>query len=373
METQLAKAARNIYRYFNGLTDIRQVKKGLSYLFQTNDTIALDHNGESTGPDLDVFLTELQKQPGFPATLETWKHPMSDSEELKDKDATEFLRQVFSTLEHDKLIFTHKNVAAHEHRAKETWGDFHTIRPQTKAGWTLHVTRAGSGHYNCVRTKLDTEPGDILLFKPNAYLDCQRAEDSEEWYYNWVLFQAGNRIVDLLDWPEIAPGIFHIKAKSGEELDKITRVVDNIAMLGWSNDPNEVRIRATAVEHLMVRCNQLIESRGYHRTDPRIQAAISFIEENLFADLNIEMVAEAACLSVSGLTQLFKKQCGVSVMQWREEKRMTVACNKLIHSQKRIVQIAEELGYVNQMYFARCFRRHMKMSPSDYRRKYLEN
>nr|MDT0253901.1 helix-turn-helix domain-containing protein [Endozoicomonas sp.] len=347
------------------------VKKSLGYLFQEDDSVSSNEDEKEWGIDVDVFLSELQKQPRFSAIMEGWHDPMTGSYDLKDKDATEFLRQVFSILEDDKLIFTHKNVAAHEHRYKGSWNDFHTCRPQTKSGWTLHITRKGSGHYNCVRVSLDTQPGDILLFSPSAYLECKRSDSSEEWFYSWVLFQVDNRIIDLLDWPEVASGIYYIKAKQEQREENVVKVVDRLARLGWSNELNEVRIRATIVEHLMVRCNQLVESRGYHRKDPRIQTAINFIEDNLFTAININKVADAACLSVSGLTQLFKKQCGVSVMQWREEKRMTLACNHLIHSHKRIVQIAEDVGYVNQMYFARCFRRHMKMSPSDYRKKYL--
>ncbi len=101
------------------------------------------------------------------------------------------------------------------------------------------------------------------------------------------------------------------------------------------------------------------------------RSGTKYIEDHLFSELTTEKIAEAACLSVSSLTQLFKKRFGISIMQWREEKRMSTACNQLLHTNKKIVQIAEDLGYSNQMYFARCFKKHMKISPTDYRKQHL--
>ena len=99
---------------------------------------------------------------------------------------------------------------------------------------------------------------------------------------------------------------------------------------------------------------------------------MQFIEQNLFDELSINLIAEASNLSVSSLNRHFKREVGVPVMQWREEKRINLACQKLLNSNKRMIEIADELGYANQMYFTRCFRRYMKMSPTDYRKQHGE-
>ncbi|WP_153765781.1 helix-turn-helix domain-containing protein [Endozoicomonas sp. OPT23] len=366
METQLAHVARSLFKYYSGDTSLEQVRPAVSRLFAQKEVTETSTTGTPLGSRMKEFLASMKAEP----VVQKWKDRLESDEELSDEEAQQFLVQVFNTLENDQRFFNYQNVAGDTHFVRDTWNDYIVLRPEAKAGWTIHVTLEGSGTYNCVRTAMDTKPGDIMLFSPTAYLDARRSENSEEWAFCWTMFQADSHIMEMLNWPEVASGIHHIKAGSSENLKKVKDVIDFMSSQGWSVEPAEVKARAICIELLMQRCNQIIESGGYHRIDSRVQTAVRFIEDNLFSDLCIEKIAEAACLSPSALSLLFKKHCGVSVMQWREEKRMAEACNKLIHTSKRIIQIADELGYVNQMYFSRCFRKQMKMSPSEYRKKH---
>nr|MDT0252261.1 AraC family ligand binding domain-containing protein [Endozoicomonas sp.] len=140
---------------------------------------------------------------------------MTATAELTDKDANRFLRRLFDSVESDQQFFKYLNVASRGLCVKGSWTDHSILRPQTKAGWTIHVTLKGSGYYNCVRTTLQTQPDDILLFSPTAYLAVRRAGDCDQWLYSWVTFQDEGGIKDMLNWPEIASGIHHIrKAKA---------------------------------------------------------------------------------------------------------------------------------------------------------------
>ncbi|MRI33296.1 hypothetical protein EOPP23_09905 [Endozoicomonas sp. OPT23] len=90
-----------------------------------------------------------------------------------------------------------------------------------------------------------------------GYLFSGEPIREEEWQYSWVMFQPDEKLSPLLDWPKIATGIYHIKAKSEQ---------------GHSSDPCEVRIRSTCIEHILLRCNQLVESMEYHQIDCRLQS-----------------------------------------------------------------------------------------------------
>lgn len=81
------------------------------------------------------------------------------------------------------------------------------------------------------------------------------------------------------------------------------------------------------------------------QTVSRLSKAMEYIEENLFAELSVEAIAEVEGLSVPWLTRMFKQICGVTAMQWREEKRITIACHQLMHSNRQVGLISDELGY----------------------------
>ncbi|WP_153765775.1 AraC family transcriptional regulator [Endozoicomonas sp. OPT23] len=56
----------------------------------------------------------------------------------------------------------------------------------------------------------------------------------------------------------------------------------------------------------------------------------------MFEKLSSEKVVSVTCMSVAGINRLFKKHCGVTAIQWREEKRIAHACYRLIHTEKRV-------------------------------------
>ncbi|MFK0572791.1 helix-turn-helix domain-containing protein [Endozoicomonas sp.] len=360
MNSPLVKAARSVYDYFCHHNSEAELVDSFRQLYAS----------PSDGPDLATILTELKKQPGFPDFIDRWQLIMSRPGLPSEQQATEFLRQLASSIEDDRRIFQHHNVASHERRAKGSWQDAHTCRPDKKSGWMLHITRKGAGYYNFIRSEVHTEPGDMVLFSPDSYQEYRRSQSCEEWHYNWVQFQNNSQLNDLLNWPELAPGIHFCKVTDPKTRERIEVAVDLLIKQGWSTDPEEIRIRGVCIEFLMRRCYQAIEASGSYQIDTRTRAAMQFIEDHLFSHINIEMIATAASLSPSALTRHFKKEVGATAMQWREEKRITVACQKLINGNRRMIEIAEELGYANQMYFTRCFRRHMKMTPTEFRRKH---
>ena len=374
MEHQTVTTVKTIFDYCSGkknyqeVVDALMVFESLEQNHSEKSVVTKEHLQKLNG---EALFSGLKHQPRYKSVLSDWNDYTRTTKELTQDQAIYFANRLFSCQEVDDNFITYNNIAGLERRYKGNFGDCNTIRPQPKAGWTIHITRKGVGRYNCVRSVIETEPQDILLFSPNAYLDCERAPEAECWHYNWLLFKDDSRIMDLMDWPEVGAGIYKLSIKDLETFSFITDAIDSLCRHSWSVKPRDIRIRSTYVENMLLHCNQVIEDNGFLRTDHRLISAIKYIEDHLFSELTTEKIAEAACLSVSSLTQLFKKRFGISIMQWREEKRMSTACNQLLHTNKKIVQIAEDLGYSNQMYFARCFKKHMKISPTDYRKQHL--
>ena len=65
---------------------------------------------------------------------------------------------------------------------------------------------------------------------------------------------------------------------------------------------------------------------------------------------------------------MFKKETGVTVIQYIVQKRIELASNLLINSGMQIQEIALYLGYQDTSYFTHVFRKEMGMSPQDYRK-----
>ena len=101
--------------------------------------------------------------------------------------------------------------------------------------------------------------------------------------------------------------------------------------------------------------------------DPRVHVARAYIDEHYAADIALADVAAASNISSSRLSGLFKKDIGSSVMAYRNELRLVKAAQLLLHSNLRIADIGDRVGYSEQAFFSRIFRKHLGMSPRQYR------
>ena len=124
----------------------------------------------------------------------------------------------------------------------------------------------------------------------------------------------------------------------------------------------------------------LVESRAGARTralrEPEAESpAISFAMEQMFSDLKRSWrageLAKLCGLSERHFFRRFKRETGVSPIDWLRRERIRVAQRKLLDGAKRVKEVCDEVGYHDVFFFSRDFKRHTGSSPSDYRREHL--
>lgn len=81
----------------------------------------------------------------------------------------------------------------------------------------------------------------------------------------------------------------------------------------------------------------------------------------------IQDLARQFNLSNSHLEHLFKQQTGVSLGHLLTERRMQRAAHLLIHTNLRIKEVAQAVGYEHTSSFVRAFQRHFTRAPHLYR------
>ncbi|MFB1081574.1 response regulator [Jeotgalibacillus sp. JSM ZJ347] len=99
-----------------------------------------------------------------------------------------------------------------------------------------------------------------------------------------------------------------------------------------------------------------------------IDKATAYVKEHFKEDLSIEEVAEHAGISVSYFSQLFKQKHQITFLEYVRAERIEHACMLLKTSTLETYRIAEIVGYTDQRYFSQVFRKHMNMTPSQYRK-----
>ena len=78
--------------------------------------------------------------------------------------------------------------------------------------------------------------------------------------------------------------------------------------------------------------------------------------------------AEAAGISASYLSRLFKKETGMLFVDYIQKERIEAACNMLTYSDYTAAQISEYLCFSTQSYFIKIFRKYTGTTPAKYKK-----
>ena len=101
-----------------------------------------------------------------------------------------------------------------------------------------------------------------------------------------------------------------------------------------------------------------------------ILKSIEYMHKNYRSPLNVSELARVAHMSESNFYAVFKKQFGSSPISYLNHYRLTLASDMLKQSDAPVKEIAEAVGFTDQLYFSKLFKRTYRVSPREYRNTY---
>lgn len=102
----------------------------------------------------------------------------------------------------------------------------------------------------------------------------------------------------------------------------------------------------------------------------RICRAMDFIHQNLADSPSVDEIARAAPFSKFHFQRLFKALIGETVAEFTRRIRLESAARRLVFNPNvDITGLAFDLGFSSSQNFAKAFRKHFGMSPTDYRQQ----
>lgn len=108
---------------------------------------------------------------------------------------------------------------------------------------------------------------------------------------------------------------------------------------------------------------------GFSNYSPLVRGAIGYIRSHLSNRLQTSEIASALFVSPSCLSSHFRQEVGVSVGRYVDDMVFYRARELLLRDGTPIGEISASLGFCDQFYFARKFRRLHGESPGAFRRR----
>jgi AraC-like DNA-binding protein len=101
--------------------------------------------------------------------------------------------------------------------------------------------------------------------------------------------------------------------------------------------------------------------------DPKIGAALKSIHENVNSAWTVESLAAAAGMSRSAFAVHFKELLGQTPLDYVTDWRMQKAIELLQQGDKKLIEVAQSVGYESDAAFSKAFKRVVGLTPGEYR------
>lgn len=237
-------------------------------------------------------------------------------------------------------------------RTDDTWHQ----KPLYSLDTRLYFVTDGSGMLISETEKMPLEAGYVYLAPCGTKCGFYSTESVTKLYFHINL---------QIDESDVFANYTHFQ-KCPISIQKI----EELKKYYFSTDPHDHLFLKSEIYSII--CEFMKQGRSdekaNRRYSPQVADAIGYIGAHLSAKLTVREISEAIFCSQSKLSTLFKSEVGQSVARYIDDLLMSEAQNHLLYTERSIAKISERLGFCDQFYFSRIFRKRFGVPPIHYRK-----
>lgn len=231
----------------------------------------------------------------------------------------------------------------------------------------LYITSGRGLFYGCSRERIEIGPGDMILLRPNRW-HSYRPDRETGWHEYWIGFRGPN--VDARfrnDFFDDNLEVFRVGVR--EEIvdlyDKAREVAENE--------------RSSYQQYLAGIANLLLGMAMYYHANHQfvsqevvgqIDRARCIMRDEFSTGISPEEVARRVNMSYSWFRKMFRDYTNLSPARYMQQLRLQEACRLLSGTSLSIKEIAFRINCGDASYFSNLFRRHLCMTPVEYRMRF---
>lgn len=241
--------------------------------------------------------------------------------------------------------------------------DYHWDNRVRKNSYVLlQYTISGKGSFQTPDHTYPQQAGDLFLVQVPGDSQYSLPDDSEYWDVLYLEFSS-----------ECLPLLYHIHLSCGPafHLETSSTLPEQMKQLYADAISNQLASvfdnSKAAYAFLLDLADYALENPAL--SSPRVTLAKNYLDSNYYnTDLNLDEVADAVGLSKYHLCREFNHLYGISPGKYLANLRLQKSCALLLQShQHTIAEIASMVGFSNDNYFCKVFRKAFGTTPTQYR------
>lgn len=240
----------------------------------------------------------------------------------------------------------------------------HRIQRETYPGHELILCLSGRGWAQVAGKKHEVTPGDLLWVNchhPHAY----GAQPKDPWELYWVRVEGRplDRVSQLLE-TRGQPVIKGLDSPAAaREFERSFR------HMSGSRPSDAAHVNAAVTALIALAFEARLSDPGVIRPElpMPVQKALEKMRLYFHQPIRVAELAQLAGMSESHFSRQFKASIGTSPIDWLRRERINQAKHRLIESDDPVKEIARQVGYSDQFFFSKDFKKMTKLTPTQFR------
>ncbi len=233
----------------------------------------------------------------------------------------------------------------------------------------LYITSGRGAFYGPDRQATEVGAGDMILLRPNRW-HSYMPDRKTGWHEYWIGFHGPN--IDSRFRGDFFFFDSHREVYRVGVREEITALYDKAIEVAEKE-------RSSFQQYLAGIANMLLGMAMYYHANHhfvsldvvgQIDRARRIMREELFTNISPDEVARRVNMSYSWFRKMFRDYTNISPARYMQELRLQEACRLLSGTAMSIKEIAFRLNCGDASYFSNMFRRHLRMTPVEYRRRF---
>ena len=239
----------------------------------------------------------------------------------------------------------------------------HTWGPGIRDHYLIHLVLSGKGVFEVGGRTWEVSAGDLFFARPSQLIRYT-ADEQQPWEYSWVGFNGAcaHKLDAQLPFTDDSP------VHRAQDPEAMRAALANI----YSSRGLQPQDEAAMVGYLYLFIAALMKETSVGKphtassSSQYVLNAIKYIQFNYYHDISIDDVAKSVGVSRSHLYRVFMLNVGKSPIDYLTEYRINEACKLLRAGHLSIAEVAVSVGFFDQFYFSRVFKRAKGVPPSKY-------
>ncbi|WNQ08882.1 AraC family transcriptional regulator [Paenibacillus aurantius] len=251
----------------------------------------------------------------------------------------------------------------------------------------------GSGIHTHRNNRYPIREGDVFIIEPDAEHSYLVHSPTGMTVYN-ILFhhtflshelESLSKVTPFVNFffvePFLRPSVqfqSHLTLDPAQRLDLLQLLTHLVKEYNDKRIGYRILVKTRLIEILIYlsRCYDLLQHRpmaamaSEHKMMERV---CEFIELHHARPLSLAQVSQMCGMSTSSFTSKFKQAIGKTFIEYRNEVRIRVAKELLLHSDDNLLSIAHEVGFDDLSFFNKLFKQLLGVSPGKYRQLHRDH